>query len=78
MRDRIRNEAEWSRFDSKMKGEGFKLRISYGLSDIDPLTNIKYFWDIWIRFPISIPKDDEKFEKFKELVNRAFKDTFLI
>lgn len=67
-------EAERARFEAKNDGKLPRLYISYGFSDIDPFTNIAFTWDLWIKFPFKVPK--EKCEKFKELIQRAFKQIF--
>jgi len=67
--------AERARFEAKNKGEPPKLYISYGFSDLDPFTNVKFAWDLWVKFPFKIPKSE--CEKFKEVIQAEFKKIFL-
>ena len=75
--NKLKMEAESSRFDAKMNGENYSLRILYGFSEFDALFgSTEFFWDLWIKFPFRIKKD-ERVERFKEGVQTLFKDLFL-
>jgi len=75
---RSRDEAERTRFEAKMKGVKPQIRIHYGFSDIDPLTNINYFWDLWLKLPFKLRKNDPKVKLFREGIRNLFKVTFLV
>ena len=75
---RSRDEAELIRFQAKMQGKKPQIRIHYGFSDIDPLTNENYFWDLWLKLPFKLRKEDPKVKQFKEGIKNIFKDTFLV
>jgi hypothetical protein len=72
---RLMAEAERARFEAKNKGKPARLYFSYGFSDIDPMTNIAFTWDLWVRFPFKVPK--EQCEKFKEAIQNEFEKAFL-
>lgn len=71
----IKVDGERSRFDAKIKGQAPRLYISYGFSELDPFTNSKYVWDLWVKFPFSVSK--AKCELFKEKMQDAFQEVFL-
>ena len=71
----LQTQAERARFEAKTKGERPKLYISYGFSDLDPFTNIEFAWDLWVKFPFKVPK--EQCEAFKEAIQDAFSKIFL-
>lgn len=75
---RSRDEAERMRFQAKMQGVQPQIRIHYGFSDIDPLTNVNYFWDLWLKLPFKLKKDDPKVKTFRRGIKNLFKDTFLV
>lgn len=75
--NKSKNEAEALRFESKLKNEEPKVRVRYGLSDIDPLTNEKYFWDLWVKFPFKLKKDQVKLKLFESVVNEVIQNIFL-
>jgi hypothetical protein len=58
-----------------MNGEKPKLYFSFGFSDLDPFTKIGMTWDIWVKFPFSVPKS--RCEEFKERIQVAFEEIFL-
>ena len=68
-------EAESFRFQARVNGEKPACKISYGFSEIDPTTNEKYTWDLWLKFPFKVKKTE--CEKFKELIHTAFETCFL-
>lgn len=67
-----RLEAEQKRFDAQMKGEQPGLTIRYGLSDIDPLTSEKMFWDLWVKLPQKIRKDSREAKLLKNGINNLW------
>lgn len=75
---RARGDAERSRFEAKINGKLPQIRIHFGISDLDPLTNKKWFWDLWLKFPFKLRKDDPKIKLFKEGIENLFKTTFLV
>jgi len=75
---RARGEAERARFEAQIQGKKPQIRIHYGFSDIDPLTNEKWFWDLWLKMPFKLRKEDPKVKLFKEGIQNLFKDTFLV
>lgn len=77
MRLHLMAEAERSRFEANMKGEKPKLYFRCLVSDFDPSTNFAFTWDIWVRFPFKLLKEDEKMKKFKEMIQDAFEKVFL-
>jgi len=68
-------DAERARFLAKTKHGKPQLYFTYGFSDIDPFTHMEFTWDLWVKFPFTVPK--EKCEEFKELVQIAFEKVFL-
>jgi len=75
---RARGDAERSRFEAKINGKPPQIRIHYGFSDLDPLTNFKWFWDLRLQFPFKLRKNDPKVKLFKEGIENLFKTTFLV
>ena len=68
-------ERERARFVAKMNGEKPQLYFSFGFSDLDIFTGFGLTWDMWIKFPFKVPK--QQCEKFKEKIQDAFEEVFL-
>lgn len=64
------SEAAASIFNSKMNHKPAELRFRYMFSELDIGTKQDVVWDLWIKFPFKVPKNEA--EKFKEAVNGLF------
>jgi len=75
--EREQAEKATSLFDSKMRNKPPELRFRYMFSEIDPTTNKSLVWDLWIKFPFKVSKEECEtlkkdiqslfFEKFRDL-----------
>ena len=77
MRMQLMAQAERARFVAERQGELPMVYISVGISNIDPLTNMSFTWDLWVKLPFKVLKSSKKMDTFKERIQIAFQEIFL-